>query len=156
MRFRTKMILGAILAVFVLIGAGTVMSKAGIDTPVNNIADSVSNSIANGIIDAADLKGKAQSALESNATSISQATGLPTSAVQGMIADLGIKDWTVTSLPANATEVDSGTFSYGGETVSVKSYNDPGIVTLGYKGAEVTFAIPESAQGYIKYLEYLP
>lgn len=151
-----KIILVLVVVLLVLIGATTILSKAGIDTPISGMTDNVTNSIANGIIDAADIKGKAQSALEDNATAISNATGIPVSAVDAMIDDLGIQDWTVTSVPSGAVVTDTSSIAYGGENISVKSYDDPSIVTLGYKGAELTFEIPQSAQGYVKYLELLP
>lgn len=144
-----------VVCALVLVGASVIFTKAEIDTPINKIGESVSNSMANALIDAADIKGKAQEALEASAPGIASATGLSESAVDSMIDDLGIQDWTVVSLPKDVSVADTNFVNYGGNTVEITSYSDPSIVTLSLDGTDVTFEIPDSAQGYVQYLKFL-
>lgn len=150
-----KIMFIVIIAALVIVGASVIFVRAGIETPINPIGESITNGVVNGIIDATDIKGKAEEALKSNVGNISTATGIPADNINDMIDDLGIQDWTVVTLPNDAVVSDTGKFVYGGEVIAVTSYTDPSIVTLGYKGTNITFELPDSAQGYVKYLDFL-
>lgn len=149
-----KIVIAVLVLALALIGASVVFVQAGIKTPINPIGEALSSAFTNAAIDAADLKGKAESALEDNADAIALATGLSNEEVDKMISDLGIEDWQVISLPDDAIATDTHTFKYRGQSYNITAYTNKSIVTIETNGLKTTFLVPDSAQGYVDYLKY--
>ena len=157
-----KAFVGLILALIVVVGVFGILPQmgigspfAGLDNPLASLFETGKNAAANAALDASGLKQKAADALEGNRDRIAEMTGLPTSQVDAAIDALDIENWQVTSLPAGASETGSSNVSYGGTDATITTYDDPSVVTVNAMGQEITLAVPESAQDYIGFLDYL-
>ncbi len=155
MRKAFKVFAAILLAIIVLVVAGILLAKSGVDNPVSDAAEKATIEAANAALDASGIKGQIDSALRSNVDAISRQTGLPPAVVEQMVEDLDVQSWTVAALPDGAVVTDTTAVTYSGHTVQVTSYDDPGYITLGTEAGEFTLAVPSNAQGYISYLEYL-
>ena len=109
----------------------------------------------NAIIDQAGVKDRVESELYGHAEQISAKTGIPVEVVNAGIASLDIQNWEAVEKPAGVTETANFTVEADGTPISVTTYDQTDIVTIGVFGQEVTMAIPDSAQAYSDYLPYL-
>lgn len=75
--------------------------------------------------------------------------------VNKTIDNLDIESWSVTSLPANASETGSQSVNYGGISAEVTTYDDPSYITVTSEGQTFTLSVPQSAQDYVSLLQYL-
>jgi hypothetical protein len=120
-----------------------------------NPISGITNAVTNAVIDQSGIKDKIESALRDNASTIASSTGLSESQVNKAIDDLDIQDWTATDLPSDATVAETYNGNYGGTEATVTTYDDPSYVTVTADDQEVTLSVPESAQQYVSYLQYL-
>ncbi len=149
----TRALAGVLAVVVIALGVFSVLGNTVLaDVP---FIQSMKNSAANAVIDSTGVKGKLDSALRSNASSIASATGLSESQVNGAIDQLNIQSWSVTSLPSNAQRTGSFSTNYGGTQATVTTYSDPSYVTVNAAGQDVTLSVPSSARSYVGYLGYL-
>lgn len=157
-----KALIGLIVVFIAVVGVFGILPQMGVkspfegfENPLSGLIDNGKNAAANAALDASGIKTKAAQALEDNRDKIAAATGLSTSEVDAAIDALDIESWEVTSLPADAEQTGSTDVSYEGANATVKTYDDPSVVTVQAMGQDVTLAVPETAQDYVKYLEYL-
>lgn len=144
-----------VAAALVVLGGGVLLAQNGVDNPVSDAAGQAANNAANAALDASGVKGRIDSALRDNAGAIAEKAGLPVSAVNGMIDGIDIESWQVTSLPSGVVETGSSSIDYGGASATITTYDDPSVVTVQTDAGAVTMEVPESAQGYLQYLEHL-
>lgn len=146
--------LAATLGVIV-IALGMFTALANTVLAGNPTIESLKTSALNSAIDASGVKTQLDSALRSKASSISAATGLPESVVNGAIDQLDISSWSVTTLPSDAQQTGSFSTTYQGMPTTVTTYSDPSYVTVEVSGQELTLSVPSSAQTYVPYLKYM-
>lgn len=157
-----KGIVGLIFALIIVVAVFGILPQMGLrlpfgegGNPLAGLFENGKNAAANAALDVSGLKTKAAEALESNAGKIAEATGLSRSQVDDAIAALDIESWEVTALPDGATATGSADITYGGTAATVTTYDDPSVVTVKAYGQNVTLAVPDSAQDYLPFLEYL-
>lgn len=149
-------IFGIVLAaVIVVLGAGILLEKNGVENPVSDATEQATLGAANAALDASGIKSQIDEALRSNVGNIAAKTGLPESMVEGMVDNLDVESWKVTTLPSDAVAEDTSSINYGGVSAKVTTYDDPSVVTVQTDQGSLTLEVPKSAQGYIQYLEYL-
>lgn len=134
---------------------GPFSKLANFENPLTSLFENGKNSAANAALNMSGLKEKASQALRANTDRISEASGLPPAQVDAAIDALDIESWEVTSLPDDVSETGSSDISYGGTQATITTYDDPSVVTITTMGQDITMAVPDSAQGYMGYLEYL-
>ena len=124
----------------------------GKNHPVTGLIDESKIALTNSAIDATGIKGKAQEALEANSSKIAEATGLPLAVVDEAVQSLDIESWQVTALPKYVVEAETLDMDYGGISAKVTLYDDPSVVTVDAYGQNITLAVPESSQQYVRYI----
>lgn len=149
---RRTLIVVLILIVLVCCAFFVLPQILGKSHPVTAVIDDSKIALTNTAIDATGIKGRAQEALEANSERIADATGLPLSTVNEAIEALDIESWQVTTLPRGAVETGTMNVDYGGITADVTTYDDPSVVTVDAYGQNVTLAVPEGSQKYVRYL----
>lgn len=142
-------VIAIVLVCFVFFVLPGILGK---NHPVTGLIDESKIALTNSAIDATGIKGKAQDALEANSSKIAEATGLPLAVVDEAIESLDIESWQVTTLPKYVVEAETLDMDYGGITAKVTLYDDPSVVTVDAYGQNVTLAVPESSQQYVRYL----
>lgn len=148
-----RIIIGAVALVVLLVAVVVLLPQTlGEDHPVSQAIDEGKVAAANAAIDASGVKSRAQEALEANAEVIAQRTGLPLKVVDSAIESLDIESWQVATLPNNAQPTGTFDIEYNGMAADVTTYTDPSIVTVVMYGQEVTLAVPEKSQPYLRYL----
>lgn len=115
----------------------------------------ITTAIQNQALDNLGIKSKIDSTLRNNEESIANYTGMSTSQVDNMIDNLDIKDWNATQLPSDATVANTYNGNYGGTEATITTYDDPSYVTVCANDQNITLSVPESAQSYLSYLQYL-
>lgn len=157
-----KKILGvlAALVVVAVVGVVGVFALAGSGTnedsnPVTLAANDAKNAATNAAINATGIKDKVQSALVANRDSIAAATGLTTDQVDAAVNDLDVANWEAATLPAGAVATGTIDGNYAGVDGTITTYDDPGYVTVEAYGQNITLSVPESAQDYLPFLNYL-
>lgn len=148
-----KLFVGLIALIIVAIVGITALS--GTEGVIGDLASAARNAAANAALDASGAKSRIQDALEANVDAISAATGLSTAEVQQGVDDLAVRDWQVTDLPDAAQETGTYDGSAAGIDGSLTTYADPSYVTVNAYGQNLTLSVPESAQPYLAYLDYL-
>ena len=131
------------------------MSTTPVGQSVQSFLGVGTNAATNAALDASGIKTKAEDALYSNAATIASKTGMSEAEVNKAIDDLDIESWSVTSLPANASETGSQSVNYGGISAEVTTYDDPSYITVTSEGQTFTLSVPQSAQDYVSLLQYL-
>lgn len=154
MRTFTRAIAGTFAVIVVLLGIASFVWSYVLGN-VGGLGTSLQTGAANAILDAAGVKGQADSALHQRASTIAAATGLSESQVNAAIDQLDISSWSVTTLPTNAQATGSFTTSYQGTQATVTTYSDPSYVSVDVAGQTVALSVPASAQSYVPYLRYL-
>ena len=154
MRTFTRAIAGTFAVIVVLLGIASFVWSYVLGN-VGGLGTSLQTGAANAILDAAGVKGQADSALHQRASTIAAATGLSESQVNAAIDQLDISSWSVTTLPTNAQATGSFTTSYQGTQATVTTYSDPSYVSVNVAGQTVALSVPASAQSYVPYLRYL-
>lgn len=149
----TRALAITLAAIVIALGVFTLLSNTVLAG--NPTIESLKTSAVNSAIDASGIKGKLESSLRAKASSIAAATGLPESTVNGMIDQLDISSWSVTTLPSDAQEIGSFSTTYQGTAATVTTYSDPSYVSVEMAGQDLTLAVPSSAQSYVSYLKYL-
>lgn len=152
--FRTLAVI-VIACVAVVLLSYTVLSDTPLGEQVRGLSEGATNAAANAALDASGVKERVDEALRSNAGAISSATGLSESQVTEAIDSLDVTSWSAVSLPSDVTVRDTASGTHGGVTATVTTYDDPSYVTVETSGQTLTFAVPESAQGYAQLLSYL-
>lgn len=150
--------IAALLAIFacvVVLCTFTPLSTTPVGQSVQSFLGVGTNAATNAALDASGIKTKAEDALYSNAATIASKTGMSESEVNKAIDDLDIESWSVTSLPANASETGSQSVNYGGISAEVITYDDPSYITVTSEGQTFTLSVPQSAQDYVSLLQYL-
>lgn len=144
-----------VVAAVVVMGGGILLAKNGIDNPIGDAAEQATYGAANAAVDATGIKKQIDTALRDNASEISRQTGLPQGVVDGMIDGLDVQSWKTVPLPSSATAEGTSNVSYGGYDAKITTYDDPSVVTISTDVGSVTLEVPESAQNYLQYLDYL-
>lgn len=134
----------AVLCIFSSTQLGNANPITGITTAIQNQA-----------LDNLGIKSKIDSTLRNNEEAIANYTGMSESQVDDMIDDLDIQDWNATQLPSNATVANTYNGNYGGTEATITTYDDPSYVTVCANDQNITLSVPESAQSYLSYLQYL-
>lgn len=134
----------AVLCIFSSTQLGNANPITGITTAIQNQA-----------LDNLGIKGKIDSTLRNNKEAIANYTGMSESQVDDMIDNLDIQDWNATQLPSNATVANTYNGNYGGTEATITTYDDPSYVTVCANDQNITLSVPESAQSYLSYLQYL-
>lgn len=115
----------------------------------------ITTAIQNQALDRLGIKDKIDSTLRDNEDAIANYTGMSTSQVDDMIDNLDIQDWNATELPSDATVANTYHGNYGGTEATITTYDDPSYVTVCANDQDITLSVPESAQSYLSYLQYL-
>lgn len=149
-----KILKGLVIALAVLaVACVAIVAYANVSgTSSSNPIDTLTNTVANTALDASGLKDKIDSTLRENSASIASATGLSSSQVDDAIDSLDVQNWTIATLPDNASESSSYSGTYDGTDATITTYDDPSYVTVSAYGQNVTFAIPESAQSSLSFI----
>lgn len=160
MKAFTKGLAIALSAIVIALGAFTLLGNTLLkDSPIMDAIEEATggagNAAANLALDASGIKGKAESALRENVSSIAAATGMSESQVEAAIDNLDISSWQVTSLPDDARATGTSNVTYQGVDAVLTTYDDPSYVTVETHGQRVTLAVPASAQRYVPLLGYL-
>jgi low affinity Fe/Cu permease len=134
----------AVLCIFSSTQLGNANPITGITTAIQNQA-----------LDNLGIKSKIDSTLRNNEEAIANYTGMSESQVDDMIDNLDIQDWNATQLPSNATVANTYNGNYGGTEATITTYDDPSYVTVCANDQNITLSVPESAQSYLSYLQYL-
>lgn len=134
----------AVLCIFSSTQLGNANPITGITTAIQNQA-----------LDNLGIKSKIDSTLRNNEEAIANYTGMSESQVDDMIDNLDIQDWNATQLPGNATVANTYNGNYGGTEATITTYDDPSYVTVCANDQNITLSVPESAQSYLSYLQYL-
>ncbi|MBQ9068861.1 MAG: hypothetical protein IJ131_07345 [Eggerthellaceae bacterium] len=122
--------------------AGKAVEKAG-------------NEAVSKMVDQSGLKEAAAAELHARAGDIAALSGLDESMVDYVIDSMDIPSWQTTTLPDGLGEQASIPVEYSGANATLTTYNDPSYMTVSAYGQDITFAVPDAAQGYIPYLAYL-
>lgn len=140
----------AIVAVFaaLCIFSSTQLGNAN---PITGITTAIQNQA----LDNLGIKSKIDSTLRNNEEAIANYTGMSESQVDDMIDNLDIQDWNAAQLPSNATVANTYNGNYGGTEATITTYDDPSYVTVCANDQNITLSVPESAQSYLSYLQYL-
>ena len=109
----------------------------------------------NAVVDASGLKEKIDGALRANAGEISERLSISEPQVNTAIDTLDIENWEVANLPEGTAESARCDVECEGVDIEVVTYVDPAYVTVGMHGQNITFAVPESAQGSVSLLTLL-
>ena len=144
-----------VLAAVVVVGGGILLDRNGVSNPVSDVADHAAAGAANAALDATGIREQADEALRANTGAIARQTGLPEAMVVGMVDDLDIPSWKVVPLPKDAVPAGSSDVDYNGLAAEITTYNDPNVITLSTDAGSVTLEVPDKAQGYVHYLQYL-
>lgn len=144
------------ITVFVIIAAFAVLcifssTQLGNANPITGITTAIQNQA----LDNLGIKDKIDSTLRDNEEAIANYTGMSESQVDDMIDNLDIQDWSATELPGNATVAHTYNGNYGGTEATITTYDDPSYVTVCANDQNITLSVPESAQSYMSYLQYL-
>ena len=153
-----KRIVGvAILFIAIAAGAVALVMSGGCsaDTAASSPVGEIANGALNTVIDASGVKGRIDSLLREKAGSFANQLGVPESVAEGIVDSLAIEDWQVTSLPADAAETSTSTIQAENVSATVTTYEDPSYITVEAYGVSLTMSVPESAQLYTPYLQYL-
>lgn len=134
----------AVLCIFSSTQLGNANPITGITTAIQNQA-----------LDNLGIKSKIDSTLRNNEEAIANYTGMSESQVDDMIDNLDIQDWNAMQLPSNATVANTYNGNYGGTEATITTYDDPSYVTVCANDQNITLSVPESAQSYLSYLQYL-
>lgn len=134
----------AVLCIFSSTQLGNANPITGITTAIQNQA-----------LDNLGIKSKIDSTLRNNEEAIANYTGMSESQVDDMIDNLDIQDWNATQLPSNATVANTYNGNYGGTEATITTYDNPSYVTVCANDQNITLSVPESAQSYLSYLQYL-
>lgn len=134
----------AVLCIFSSTQLGNANPITGITTAIQNQA-----------LDNLGIKSKIDSTLRNNEEAIANYTGMSESQVDDMIDNLDIQDWNATQLPSNATVANTYNGNYSGTEATITTYDDPSYVTVCANDQNITLSVPESAQSYLSYLQYL-
>jgi hypothetical protein len=148
-----KFLLGLVIVVIAAFAALSYFG--GTSLGASNPISVVKNSAIDAAIDNSGIKEKIESSLRGNADTIANATGLSETQVNAAIDDLDISDWKSTDLPDDAVVTNTYNGNYGGTEAALTTYEDPSYVTITANDQNVTLAVPESAQSYEQYLQYL-
>lgn len=141
-------ILVAAVAVALVMAGGRLSSA---DSPI----DKVRNGVVNAVLDVSGVKGRIDSELRERTGVIASELGVPQSLADDIVDSLAIEDWRAVTLPADAKDTGTSTVNVRDVPIAITTYEDPGIVTMGAYGLSMTLAVPESAQFYTSYLQYL-
>lgn len=113
------------------------------------------NAAVNAVWSSTDMASRVNDALYAHDEEIADRLGVTTEEVDDVISRIDVNSWEAVELPDGVTAVDSLTYDSDGTEVTVTVYDDPSYVTLSAADQEVTFAVPESAQGYLSSLPSL-
>lgn len=151
-------LIGVLVIACVLVVAWPSFDQLIQSSPLSSLskaADDAKNSVANTAVNASGIKARVQNALDSNVDRIAEATGIPAETVRDAVNAVDVESWEVVSLPDDAQAVNSLSGSAMGVEGTVTLYDDPSIVTVNAYGQEITFEIPEGAQGYMGFAALL-
>lgn len=108
------------------------------------------------IMNSAGVTEKIENAVVDNKKAIAEHLGVSVDEVDAMVQDLDIGSWEAVEVPEGATAAREVGLEYEGTPVKATFYDDPSYVTLDVAGQNVTFRVPDSAQGIAEqYLELL-
>ncbi len=128
-----------------------VLSGTPIAQALLSLGGNTATAAANAVLDASGLKTQADSALRENASKIAEKTGMSEAQVMGIINEMNITSWSVTTLPDDASATGSFETTYHGAEATVTTYADPSYVTVTTMGQNITLSVPESAQALTLY-----
>ncbi len=150
---KTILKIAGALVIAGVIGAGVLAVVPAFDG--KNPIDEAKNAAVNTAIDASGIKSTAQQKLLEHSSAIAQATGMSQADVDQAIAALDIQNREATSLPDTADQTSSSNISYDGISATITTYDDPSVIGVSAFGQNLTLSVPESAQAYLPYLDYL-
>jgi type II secretory pathway pseudopilin PulG len=108
------------------------------------------------IMNSAGVAEHIENAVVDNKKAIADHLGVSVDEVDAMVQDLDIGSWQAVDVPEGVETSREVGLEYEGTPVKATFYDDPSYVTLDAGGQNVTFRIPDSAQGFAEeYLELL-
>ena len=150
-----RIIFAAIMLILIAGIACALVLASGLSTTAGEPLADVKNGFVNTALDVSGIKDRVDSELRSKAGKLAEKAGIPEVLAESVVDSIDVKDWKATSLPEGVTAAGTYAITAGGIDMKVTTYDDPSVVTVGAYGQEVTMAVPESAQIYVPYLEYL-
>lgn len=149
-----KKLLKLLIAALVVIVVGFFGLAAFNEYKANesSLVGDTKNSLTDKALDISGIKNLISDHLENNRESIAQSLGMGISEVDQLINDLDIENWHSTTLPENATALDTFDGTYAGVSGTITVYDDPNYVTVSTFGQDVTLAVPPSAQNLLSSL----
>ena len=149
-----KRIIFTCVLLIALAGAATALVVTG-GCAADGFLGDVRNGAVNTFLDATGIKDRIDAELRARAGEIAADMGLSEEAADAFVDSLAISEWEAATLPADATETGTYSVDIEGTPTEITTYDDSGYVTLGAYGQKVTLAVPESAQIYVPFLQYL-
>lgn len=152
-----KRIVGTVLVLVIIFAVAAVLLLSnGFATKAGDPLADVKNGVVNTVIDATGMKTRLDQSVRKTASEAAAKWGIPQSMVDGVVDQVDITEWKVTSLPDGVTQQGTYSFNLDDTTAQITTYDDPSVVTLNIYGQTVTMEAPESAQGFVSLLNALP
>ena len=98
----------------------------------------------NGILDRSGAKERLEAEMYAHADDVAESAGIPVELVNTGIELLNVTEWKAVDLPAE----------YRDQQVTLTTYDDPSLVTLGIWNQSVCFKVPESTQTFTTLAPY--
>ena len=137
---------------FILLAAiaclGLVMCTS--DTPFEGMRTTAINEL----LDRSGAKERLEAEMYAHAEDIAQSVGVPVELVNAGIEMLDITEWKAVDLPSDAQKTATFNTEYRNQQISLTTYDDPSLVTLGIWNQSVCFRVPESAQTFTSLAPY--
>jgi hypothetical protein len=108
----------------------------------------------NGILDRSGAKERLEAEMYAHADDVAESAGIPVELVNTGIEMLNVTEWKAVDLPADAEETATFRTQYRDQQVTLTTYDDPSLVTLGIWNQSVCFKVPESTQTFTTLAPY--
>ncbi len=146
MEKKTAVRIVTLAIVFILLAGiaclGLVMCSS--DTPFEGMRTTAINEI----LDRSGAKERLEAEMYAHADDVAQSTGVPVELINAGIEMLDVTEWRAVDLPADAEETATFNTEYRNQQVTLTTYDDLSLVSLGIWNQNVCFKVPESTQTF--------
>lgn len=142
------------LAIIFILAAGAAclgLVTCGSQTPLEGARVAAINTL----LDKTGAKQRLESELYAKADAIAEETGIPVELVNTGIGMANVTEWKAVSLPADVTETAKFETKFRDQALSLTTYDDPSLVTVGIWGQSICFEVPDSTQTFTKIAPYV-
>lgn len=141
------------LAIFFILLAGAAcvgLVTCGSQTPLEGARVAAINTL----LDRTGAKQRLESELYAHADAIAEQAGVPVELVNAGIGMMNVTEWRAVELPSDVSETAKFETDYRGQAVSLTTYDDPSLVTVGILGQSICFEVPASTQTFTQFAPY--